>query len=69
MLIIFLTMSEFLADETGKLPPWLAKGVATMFNAMWMSYDAVFNPIFGDGERTEETDADKQRLPLGDDKS
>lgn len=65
MLILFLTMSEFLADETGNLPPWLAKGVAMMFNGMWMSYDAVFKPIFGDGERTEEADPDEKTAPLG----
>lgn len=65
LLIFFLTMTGFLADETGKLPPWLAKGVAMMFNVMWMSYDAVFKPIFGDGERTEEADSDEKTSPLG----
>ncbi|KND90030.1 hypothetical protein TOPH_05372 [Tolypocladium ophioglossoides CBS 100239] len=56
LLIFFLTMTNFLADETGKLPRWLAGGVAGMFNLMWMSYDAMFKPVFGDGERTEDGD-------------
>ncbi|KAG5926644.1 hypothetical protein E4U42_003081 [Claviceps africana] len=42
-----------LADETGKLPSWLARGVAVLFGLMWLSYDVVFKPAFGDGERTE----------------
>lgn len=54
LLIFFLTMTSQLADETGKLPPWLAKGVNAMWNMMWNSYDTAFKPVFGDGERTEE---------------
>ncbi|UNI16936.1 hypothetical protein JDV02_003318 [Purpureocillium takamizusanense] len=53
LLIIFLTMTGLMADETGKLPRWLAGGVTAMFNLMWMSYDSVYSKVFGDGERTE----------------
>lgn len=53
LLVFFLTMTSLLAGETGKLPPWLARGLTMMFNLMWMSYDMAFKPIFGDGERTE----------------
>jgi len=53
LLIIFLTMTGLMADETGKLPGWLAGGVTAMFNLMWISYDSVYSKIFGDGERTE----------------
>ncbi|KAG5982701.1 hypothetical protein E4U55_001491 [Claviceps digitariae] len=53
LLIFFLTAMHTLADETGKLPSWLARGVAMLFDLMWVSYDVVFKPVFGDGERTE----------------
>jgi len=36
------------------MPLWLAVAMGAMFNLVWMSYDVVFKPIFGDGERTEE---------------
>ena len=36
------------------MPLWLAVGMGAVFNLMWMSYDYVFKPLFGDGERTEE---------------
>ncbi|KAK2612743.1 hypothetical protein QQS21_001194 [Conoideocrella luteorostrata] len=57
LLIFCVSMTRFLADETGRLPPWLARVVAMIFNIMWMSYDAIFKPVFGDGERTEGDDA------------
>ncbi|KHN98951.1 gliotoxin biosynthesis protein GliK [Metarhizium album ARSEF 1941] len=58
-LLIFFLMARFLSDERGQLPPWLASCVSLMFNMMWMSYDAAFKPIFGDGERTEEDERNK----------
>lgn len=42
------------ADEKGLVPRWFAVVMAVMINMVWMSYDAVFKPVFGDGERTEE---------------
>lgn len=65
LLIFYLITSRFLADETGKLPPWLAGGVTSIFNIMWMSYDAVFKSIFGDGEKTEEEESDESKSLLG----
>ncbi|OAQ68743.1 gliotoxin biosynthesis protein GliK [Pochonia chlamydosporia 170] len=65
LLIFILSMTGFLADETGKLPPWLAKGVAMLFNVMWMSYDVAFKPIFGDGERTEEENSEDEGSLVG----
>ncbi|KYK59047.1 gliotoxin biosynthesis protein GliK [Drechmeria coniospora] len=66
LLVFFLTMTNVLADETGKLPTWLASCVTGSFNLMWLSYDAVFKPIFGDGERTTAGPprSDKERVPL-----
>ncbi|PNY23212.1 Uncharacterized protein TCAP_06827 [Tolypocladium capitatum] len=62
LLIFVFTMTNFLADETGRLPRWLAGAVSGMFNLMWMSYDAIFKPVFGDGERTESGDEEKVLL-------
>ncbi|GAO13198.1 uncharacterized protein UV8b_03609 [Ustilaginoidea virens] len=64
----FLVMprSRLLDEDTGKLPSWLARGVAIMFKAMWMSYDMVFKPVFGDGERTEGDIAVQKRLAKSD---
>lgn len=40
------------ADETGRLPKGLGKIVTILFNMAWISYDYLFKPIWGDGERT-----------------
>ncbi|KAK7752547.1 hypothetical protein SLS62_005515 [Diatrype stigma] len=42
----------------GKNPGWLSVLMSVVMNLMWMSYDTVFHPVFGDGERTEENDGD-----------
>lgn len=52
LLIIFLKTTRLLADETGRLPRWLAAGLNLLSNLMWVSYDGIFKPVFGDGERT-----------------
>ncbi|KAM5347873.1 hypothetical protein ACJ41O_007697 [Fusarium nematophilum] len=55
--VIFLTvmsLSKILADKDGKIPRWLAITVTVLFNVTWMTYDSVFKPVFGDGERTED---------------
>jgi hypothetical protein len=44
------------ADENGRVPRWMAVYMAVLFNLVWMAYDNVFKPVFGDGERTEKTD-------------
>ncbi|KAG6039870.1 hypothetical protein E4U41_001947 [Claviceps citrina] len=69
LLVFFLAMTGILADETGKLPLWLARGVALMFSFMWVSYDVAFKPVFGDGERTEGDNLRDASLSLGDAKS
>ncbi|KAM4054473.1 AIG2-like family protein [Hirsutella rhossiliensis] len=52
LLITFLKTTSLLADDTGRLPARLAAGLNLLFNLMWMSYDTIFKPVFGDGERT-----------------
>jgi hypothetical protein len=43
---------QLLADEEGKTPTWMAATMTVIFNLVWMSYDAVAKPLFGEGERT-----------------
>ncbi|CAM1511795.1 Fc.00g093080.m01.CDS01 [Cosmosporella sp. VM-42] len=62
--LVLIILSGMLADENGKLPRWLAVSMAVLFNLTWMTYDAVFKPIFGDGERTQEDEESRHRLPL-----
>lgn len=67
LLITFLKTTGLLADETGRLPARLATGLNVLFNLMWMSYDNVFKPVFGDGETTEKDGRDgsgSEKLPL-----
>lgn len=69
LLVFFFTMTSVLADKTGKLPAWLARGVALMFNFMWIFYDVAFKPVFGDGERTEGDISSDASLSMVQDKS
>lgn len=51
---LFLELSKWLADDRGKIPLWLGLLLETLFHLVWLGYDTVFKPVFGDGERTEE---------------
>ncbi|KAL0938587.1 gliotoxin biosynthesis protein [Colletotrichum truncatum] len=61
-LLFFLFLSKILAGKDGKLPLWLAVSMGVLFNVIWMAYDYVLKPVFGDGERTEEDKEDVLRL-------
>lgn len=39
-------------DKRGRSPAWLSRLLALIFAGIWLSYDAVFKKVFGDGERT-----------------
>lgn len=54
LMSIFLELSKRMADDRGKIPLWLGLFMETMFHLVWMGYDKVFKPVFGDGERTED---------------
>ncbi|KAH9902055.1 hypothetical protein F4778DRAFT_106350 [Xylariomycetidae sp. FL2044] len=41
-------------DDRGNMQRWLAVCLLVFVNALWIVYDAVLKPVFGDGERTEE---------------
>lgn len=49
-------------DADGRAPAWAQKLAEMVFAACWASYDNVFKPVFGDGERTIGQDEDEQRM-------
>jgi hypothetical protein len=40
------------SDKSGRAPKWLRKLNTAVFRVVWASYDWVFKPVFGEGERT-----------------
>jgi hypothetical protein len=56
VMFVFALGRKF-SDEKGRAPGWLAKLSAMVFSGMWTSYDMVFKPMFGEGERTVGDDA------------
>lgn len=39
-------------DAKGRSPPWLKQLSGAIFAGCWASYDGMFKPLFGDGERS-----------------
>ncbi|PHH73812.1 hypothetical protein CDD80_3545 [Ophiocordyceps camponoti-rufipedis] len=56
MLLVLIKVMGLMADETGRVPAGMATAMSTWFNLMWRSYEIVFKPVFGDGERSEAED-------------
>ncbi|KAI0966287.1 hypothetical protein F4678DRAFT_297919 [Xylaria arbuscula] len=50
--LFMLGMSKLLADDAGVTPVWVGLATNAWMNLLWMEYDAVYKPVFGDGERT-----------------
>lgn len=55
--LLVLALGRMFQDKNGVAPSWVAKITAAIFKAVWTSYDNVFEPAFGDGERTIGDDA------------
>ncbi|CAJ2501623.1 Uu.00g044760.m01.CDS01 [Anthostomella pinea] len=53
-----IRLRGLLSDGNGNVPRWFVVVMNVVFNLMWMLYDSVFKPVFGDGERTLEEDDD-----------
>jgi hypothetical protein len=51
--MFFLGLSQKYQDKDGKVPMWVAKLGGIIIGAVWTSYDNMFKPLFGDGERTD----------------
>lgn len=61
---LFLELSKWLADDRGKIPLWFGLVMETLFHFVWMGYDKLFKPVFGDGERTEDEEERRRRHVL-----
>ncbi|KAG7059291.1 gliotoxin biosynthesis protein GliK [Colletotrichum scovillei] len=63
VLLVFFALNKKVANKEGKVPVWLGVTLGVVFNLLWMAYDAVLRPAFGDGERTqeEEEEGDEKR--------
>ncbi|KAF2810554.1 uncharacterized protein BDZ99DRAFT_417051 [Mytilinidion resinicola] len=53
VLAVLFQLQERFKDERGRSPAWVVALLAVVFGGVWGSYDGVFRPLFGDGERTE----------------
>jgi hypothetical protein len=49
---LIFALNRIFQDDKGRAPKWLALLSNAIFTSVWVSYDNVFKPIFGDGERT-----------------
>lgn len=45
-------LTKLFTDGDGKSPKWMRQVTGVLFKSVWVSYDRVFKPIYGDGERT-----------------
>ncbi|OAA55737.1 gliotoxin biosynthesis protein GliK [Cordyceps fumosorosea ARSEF 2679] len=52
LFLLMIRISALFADEQGQAPKALAMMMTIMSNTMWIGYDHVLKPIFGEGERT-----------------
>lgn len=52
IIMMIFSLGRQFQDDKGRSPEWLAALSAMVFKGMWMCYDGVFKPVFGDGERT-----------------
>ncbi|KAK8175341.1 hypothetical protein IWX90DRAFT_423942 [Phyllosticta citrichinensis] len=61
VLRLLLSLQEILKDDKGKSPKWLASSVSFVFKSIWITYDAFFKKLFGDGERTIEQNEETEK--------
>ncbi|KAK1450329.1 gliotoxin biosynthesis protein GliK [Colletotrichum melonis] len=61
VLLVFFALNKKVANKEGKVPVWLGVTLGVVFNLLWMAYDAVLRPVFGDGERTQEEEGDEKK--------
>lgn len=63
IVLSIFALGNILANSKGRIPKWLAVVMSIVFQGIWISYDAFFKKVFGDGERTEE-DSDNQEAMI-----
>ncbi|KAG9231535.1 hypothetical protein BJ875DRAFT_353349, partial [Amylocarpus encephaloides] len=52
LIMALFGLGRVLADKDGKIPDWMATLMGFFFKVLWTTYDKIFKPMFGDGERT-----------------
>ncbi|KAF2405159.1 hypothetical protein EJ06DRAFT_502146 [Trichodelitschia bisporula] len=52
IMVVLFAMQRTFRDERGRSPKWLVKLFEALFANIWRTYDYIFKPIFGEGERT-----------------
>ncbi|KAI5358597.1 Putative gamma-glutamylcyclotransferase [Septoria linicola] len=52
LVMLLFGLGKVFADKDGLLPGWLKSLFAAVFKAVWTTYDLVYKPLFGEGERT-----------------
>lgn len=62
IIMLMFAISRRVANKEGKAPPWLVAVLGWIFASMWRSYDQLFRPVFGDGERTHHGEGDEDGL-------
>ncbi|GKT40495.1 gamma-glutamyl cyclotransferase gliK [Colletotrichum spaethianum] len=63
ILLVIFGLNKRIANKEGKVPLWLGVTLGVIFNLLWMTYDGVLKPVFGDGERTQDEDEDEGKMP------
>ncbi|KAL2167804.1 hypothetical protein VTG60DRAFT_816 [Thermothelomyces hinnuleus] len=56
LLLLVMIAGRKLADERGRSPAWVVAATTVIVNLVWMSYDCIGKRVFGDGERTMESE-------------
>ncbi|EPE04198.1 gliotoxin biosynthesis protein [Ophiostoma piceae UAMH 11346] len=59
--LFLIVSSKYLKLENGRMPVWAQVASGAAMHGLWVVYDHVLLPIFGDGEHTEEEEEDSQR--------
>jgi hypothetical protein len=49
---LLFALSRLYQDDKGGAPKWLRLLSNALFTSVWRSYDGIFKPVFGDGERS-----------------
>ena len=61
-----MSIAKLFADENGRSPPAVTFIMTAIFGSVWVAYDWVLKPLFGDGERTQSIKSSRRRrLSMG----
>ncbi|KAI9739671.1 MAG: hypothetical protein M1834_006389 [Cirrosporium novae-zelandiae] len=52
LLLFLFASADTFKDKNGRSPSWFVAFMGAVLKVVWTSYDKVFKPLFGDGERT-----------------